>query len=425
MTDIVLCVWLIIGYFLPNTYFYNCSAKFLVGYSYLYVSQTIITILVISAAAILMLRILRESIGSSSIQLYCGLIAFFAVYIYAAVYKLYTGGLNTGEVSLLIAFCIGLLASRILNISNVILIICLLGAVQSLFMVYYSFHHVHVIVSGNVIRSAGTFSDLSEMYGIFVVTIPLAASICMSKVRSLRILGLSCLLFLVIGFTMTWYRGAALGIAAGLIWLFAQCPFSARKRLFMILSTLLFLTVVMFVRVHDHVSSSSSTRSIASRQTLFRAGAASFIKHPVFGLLLSDINFPVEKKIPYVDLPTIKLVNHPYNQFLFFLDKMGAIGLILMCWFGYGIFRALSRRREPIPLSISAAWVALLTAGFTDTLFGVPSADHDTMNMLVGLLIGLTLISSSSAANTLLVSNIDKKTEFGSCELLISPSLPR
>lgn len=392
----ILSCWLLIGYLVPNTAFAVISAKSLVDYAQLYLSQYVLFLFVLCSAAILLLHAHKEIRNPNALLIKITIAAYILTYIAVIIYKFHSEKPVAGNLSLLISIFVGLLTSQILSIKKTISVLCTLTMMQAIFVAYHYVRHINIIHSGDIVRSLGTFNNATALYGVFIVAIPLCLSLLISSQTYQRVFYTACLASISVALIMTWCRGGVIGSAVGVIWLCSQYSHLSKRRYMIIVLAGVVLMSVVAVRAHDRTSRDSSNRSIESRQVLFQEGIKLFVKHPFVGSLLSDVQLPVEKKIPYIDQKVTKMSNHPYNQVLFFMDEMGIFGAIFLCAISLGIQQILQKPRQQLGIGLSAAWIAIFVAGLTDTLLGIPSLDADTMNVFAGVLIGLTLNISTS-----------------------------
>lgn len=270
---------------------------------------------------------------------------------------------------------------------------CIVGIVivQSIYAVCYYFEGHHRVISGNIPRAGGTFTDPNALGLLCACAIPMILGIgyVISK-QKLRY----AILFIISWFCFTLFlsgsRAATLACLLACILMLKsdkmRCLVMREGRGYSILSlTLVVFTFigVNFVRISNHSNIVSTVKSSKGHVRIWVKGLNSFKHHWAIGSGVGEISFPNEVKNPKI------IIHDPENVFIQSLELFGVIGGLLFILFVFFIIRVLSAYPHPYAAPLQAAWLALLTTGLFNPVFGAGSLCGTA---LIGTLLGTTLI---------------------------------
>ena len=289
----------------------------------------------------------------------------------------------------LISLSSGLLAGRLCGSpSKIAMLLCGLGTVEAIYGLVGYFERDHLMVSGTVIRSGGTFYAPTTLSELMMVCLSLSIGLVTGTKRLFaRMIFALAFAFMFAAMTLTWSRGPIIGLTCALVYLIYKV-FQNKAAVFATIACLIVcVSFVSVVRSHGAVNRASADRSSAGRYILWREGWRCFT-HNWTGVGLASLKLPVREQ--YLGRVTDNFVPDPKNLFIDWLDEMGVGGGILFLLFIFGVARALANDGSSDSIGFASCWLALFVAGLFDTPFGVVS--RGPMNAVVGALLGATLL---------------------------------
>jgi O-antigen ligase len=284
---------------------------------------------------------------------------------------------------------IGLAAVRILrSLPDLIILLVILGAAQSMLAIYDFSAGIHGFVSGEVIRAGGTYGHPMHLYTVALLCLPFAAVMAFQSSNKYKriIFGLATLV-IFIALWITLYRAAILGGVLGLFWLVVRQTRNLKPILILSLILTTSLMACIFIRSNGSVNQLSSNRSANSRFFIWRSGWMLFLKNPITGLGVRQVNISApEKNGNHI------LLNDPDSIVLNVLDQFGTIGGLLFGLTIIIIIGIVQKNNSAFADLVGSIWLSFMIAGATDTTFG--ALDRTYSFALLGIIMGVTILSS-------------------------------
>jgi hypothetical protein len=153
-------------------------------------------------------------------------------------------------VSEVTAISAGIIAISILRgKQQIIATVTFLAFIQAAYSIVYQHERSHLLTSGTVIRAGGTFNDPNNLYVLMLIALPFAiigAITAKSDFSRLAFLVASSAIFSC--FVLTWYRGAVIGLAGGIIVLTYLVTRSKRSTILVFAAMLLLCGLTFAIR---------------------------------------------------------------------------------------------------------------------------------------------------------------------------------
>jgi O-antigen ligase len=207
----------------------------------------------------------------------------------------------------------------------------------------------------------------------WALIIPLAISMSLSYRGLKRWLGVISVIVMFSALVLTRSRGGFTSLAAVL---FIYLLFFVPKLTYKIALSVLLVGVVLinpatsplfrrFGRLAANIGSLDATGDVA-RLTLWKGSLQAFTKSPLWGVGLDNVGFYIEKLTGY-------FVIHPHNYILKVLSETGLIGLGLVAWMFFLIFKNLIFLREKFKFdyywgNLSAGFLASFCAAILHSM---------------------------------------------------------
>lgn len=203
----------------------------------------------------------------------------------------------------------------------------------------YLFHSGKEIgVEGRLFIGQGSdaYIDPNHFAAALLLPIALAVVCVLREQRRIAKLGyIAAILVLFAGLAVSQSRGALLGLAAMMIWLYIRTPY--RKQLGIVLGVMGAGGAVMFGKVLSRFGNAISTGG-AGRWDIWRVGVEAFKRHWLIGAGFN--NFPFAYDESYIHISQnywARFHRAPHDLLLQTGVELGIIGIVLMmaAWFGH------------------------------------------------------------------------------------------
>ena len=389
---VVVAVWLMAGFVLPNTFPGSVSAAscFPDG------SAGPVSALAVSTAVgvcLVVWLLLKPSAPSRPAALlwWLTLIYLAAITTFAFLQCKTPVAVNSAFL-LLATFAAGLTFARVCGGSKLTArVLCGLGTVQACGTIYGRLGEYTASGASEVLRAGGTFGHPTGVYTVMLFCLPPAVALAVAgRTRSEKIVWAFASALMFTALTLTWYRGGLLAAAVGLLWL---CGRTARRKWPVLLlggALALVLFTAVYVRSAGRLHALGSDGPLQSRYVLWWEGWHSLETHWPSGVGVTGLHLPMHSDDGGV--PNDQMYPDPHNLPLFWLDEMGVGGGLLFLAFLVCIAGVVRRSDAPLAGGLGAAWLALLVAGIFDTPFGLGTKERAFANALSGALLGATLL---------------------------------
>lgn len=289
---ILLSVWLMAYYLVPNTIwgqysagtlFSNLAASLRVESSGSVAVTIVAGLCMIIVGALFYLTSKSNSSSKEKNFLIMPIWLLLSIYFIAGLASLFVNNKNPAIIhnvmSTLIAVATGIACALIAgNASRAALLICFYGLLQGFYTIYYHRTGHDSLVSGDIARAGGTFGHPSGVYVLMTLGIPLATTLALISFGARKFFSMLISSTMLAALILTWYRGGMLAAALSTTCLFATL--SRNRRLVFCFGACLFsLFLLVFQhRVSGARNMSSSQRSIEGRLMQWQLGAMVFKK---------------------------------------------------------------------------------------------------------------------------------------------------
>lgn len=249
----------------------------------------------------------------------------------------------------------------------------------------------NVTWSGTLARAGGPFQRPEIVGTLLVVALPSMLTFTyndsvknpLSQVVVLAVSGAAL--------TMTWMRDsfAALGVSFAIL-----VDRDQRRNLIVPISVVftLLTLVTLGVRSSGEARRTSSQKSTAGHIQAWEEGLKIFAQRPIRGVGVSAVSINVNQPGNLAGRQ-VQTLSEPKSIYIALLDDLGIAGAAILVALFYGLMKHFRSARDSLSNQLLASWIAIALLGVFDT---VVFSDRFAPNMLLGILVGLTLMPTNS-----------------------------
>jgi hypothetical protein len=361
-----------------------------------YSEWRILLLIVISACAAGVLYSYRRMVPSDAKHkigiLFAAISSLFVLLI--ASTALFGATSDDNCVPALLAIIGGLLAVRLAqNTRSSLVVIAVLGVVQSLYILQQYFMGQNVVTSGWSGELGSALSDSNALRAVTVVAITVAASeiLRVNRMRALAtwILALGVLLSsLLLTLSFVGIVSACVGIGVMLNYKFR----TLRAAVLSVSLGCVLFSSAWYIHERQTTVQDSPPRAARAYVDRLQVGSAVFANNFLLGVGIGRSPLPLDPCSGCASGITFySTFREPGNLFLYWLGALGLGGAILLSMFCVGVWRIL--RSSDQSHVLSGIWTSVIIVGMFETLFGPPGSD--AANALLGALLGATLLQAA------------------------------
>jgi len=322
---------------------------------------------------------------------------WFAVIIITALKWRYDHLTSNYAVMTIIAYSAGLLVARLVNKTQVlILLLTAVSAFEAGLTIYQ--HHIEGSTPVlNAVNGVGNTEGATQgLRVLFLVVIPPSLIAAVNAKQSMMALfWMICSAAMFAALVVLHTFGSLVALALALVWTYGRSVTWNRSSLAVSLLMVCMLFIVFYLQTPRALNAASVVASVGGYTAPWQRGVNMFRNHWLSGMGIGALTVPIEVALPVGTTPAVNVYVEPNNVFLHWLDELGLAGGILFFLLSAAIRNIVYQSRSQDTIGIGAGWLAIFVLGIFETAFGPPS--QICPNVLIGILLGSTILVASDS----------------------------
>jgi O-antigen ligase len=292
-------------------------------------------------------------------------------------------GIGANCASFLFVTAIGFLTVLSLGSArNAARFIVLIASCQAIFAVFrYVLGH-ELFISGELPRASGSLGAPYFLYPSLLLALPLAYVLVIDEKKNiLKIIFTAGCIILSCALVLTWYRAVPFAIILGILVMNVRLRRPRFEFIAILAVSILLIFLNQTMRGRGNAGLTASSQSAIGHAHAFKDGWSLFVKHPLFGVGIGNISFPV--KFHYYTNEFTGYLNHPGCLPLYWMNRYGIFGLFLYLSFILILIRVIRSSDKILCVGYVGAFVLILSMGLTNTTFSIETPEYLPVNAMM------------------------------------------